>query len=326
MGAGLVGTFVGGRLAARGHDVRLVGRAAFLDPMKAAGLVLADDDGEVVVPPTALQLSATAEVLAGCEVVLVAVKGKDTAEAGRAIAPLLARGAIVVSLQNGVRNPDVLRAALPGATVCAGTVTFNVVRAAPTRLVRTTSGPIVVAEPAATFVAALRDAGFDARTERDMAPILWGKLLINLNNAVNALAGTTLAEQLADRGYRRVLAAVLAEGLRVVAASGQSARAPLRAPLSLVPHVLRLPTPLFRVVAKSMVTVSPGARSSMQEDLARGRPTEIDALNGEIVAVARSFGREAPVNARIVELVRKAEGAGSPRLSSADLRREVGLA
>jgi 2-dehydropantoate 2-reductase len=99
----------------------------------------------------------------------------------------------------------------------------------------------------------------------------------------------------------------------------------LKAPIGLVPAVLRLPTPVFRVVAKPMISVSAGARSSMQDDLTRGRPTEVDALNGEIVATARAHGGDAPINARIVQLVHAAEGNGSPRLSADALRREVGL-
>jgi 2-dehydropantoate 2-reductase len=168
----------------------------------------------------------------------------------------------------------------------------------------------------APLVAALSAAGLPARAHPDMIGIMWGKLLLNLNNPVNALAGVPLREELANRTYRRVFAACMKEGLRALSVAGIVPRIdqPLRP--WLVPTLLGLPNVLFRQVAARMIRIDPQARSSMWEDLERGRTTEVDALNGEIVRLAARAGLPAPVNAAIVALIKEAEGHGSPRLSA----------
>lgn len=91
--------------------------------------------------------------------------------------------------------------------------------------------------------------------------------------------------------------------------------------MQLVPHALRLPTALVRIVARAQLEIDPEARSSMWEDLTANRATEVDWLNGEVVRLAESCGAQAPLNRRIVELVHEAErrGAGSPKLSAEEL-------
>jgi 2-dehydropantoate 2-reductase len=150
-----------------------------------------------------------------------------------------------------------------------------------------------------------------------MVAVLWAKLLFNLNNALNALAGLALATQLADRRWRRVLAAQINEALGVLAAANIRAARIERVPPRLIPTVLRLPNSIFRLVARRMLAIDPQARSSMWEDLQRCRPTEIDYLQGAIIALAEKTGTPTPITRRIVSLVKAAEGAGrgSPGLS-----------
>src|SRR5690606_11829169 len=119
------------------------------------------------------------------------------------------------------------------------------------------------------------------RRERDMLAVLWGKLLLNLNNSVNALAGIPLKAELEQRGYREVFAACMEEALVALERAGLRPKVDVPLPPRWLPRVLRLPTPAFRVVAARMIRMDPSARSSMLEDLSSGRPTEIDALNGE---------------------------------------------
>lgn len=326
MGAGSIGGYLGGRLMAAGSDVVLVGRPSLGGEIAAHGLTITDYLGYArTLAAGAVPYATQADALARCDFVLVTVKGPATEEAARELAPHLAQTAVVVSLQNGVRNADVLRRALPGRRVLAGMVPFNVVRRDHGGFHRGTSGELVVeATPDGVerpLVGALVAAGVPALAATNLSGIQWGKLLLNLNNALNALAGVPLLEQIRDSGYRRVLAAAVAEALLLLRAAGIRPEVSLPLPLWALAPLLRMPSFVFTRVARRLMAIDPRARSSMWEDLERRRPTEIAQLNGEIVALARELRMRAPVNERIVALVGGAErrAEGSPRMSAAAL-------
>jgi 2-dehydropantoate 2-reductase len=223
-----------------------------------------------------------------------------------------------------VRNPELLAAEL-GPRVLAAMVPFNVVWRADGHLHQGTSGALhLEAGPRALpILEALARAGLPTRSEINMRAVLWGKLLLNLNNPINALAGIPLRDELSTRAYRQVLAACQAEALAALGRAGIDAQLEQPMPARLLPGLLRLPDLLFRVIARSMIRIDPQARSSMWEDLERGRPTEVDALNGEVVRLAAAAGLAAPANATVMALVRRAEGHGSPRLDGPTLLRHI---
>ncbi len=349
MGAGAIGCYVGGRLASPQRtdvdvDVVLVARPSIADEIGKHGLRLTRYDGrDARVTPSAdlsavnpgharLVVATDVKALAECDVVVVTVKGGDSASAGASLTPVLSPECVVVSLQNGVRNPSILQAALPRQRVVAAMVPFNVVRAGEGRFHQGTSGRIALGKvdgPASDAVARLADAwtqgGVSARVVDDIAAIQWGKLLINLNNAVNALAGVPIQTMIKDRGYRLIMAAVLDEAVGVLAAAKVKTILEPPVPARIVARLLRSRDAIFSFLAPRIIKVDPEARSSMWDDLQRGRRTEIDMLNGEIVDAALRAGTRAPVNEAIVALVKAAEGKGSPCLSSTDLRARVPL-
>lgn len=331
MGAGSIGCYVGGKLAAtRAARVTFVGRERMRDELAALGLTVRDPDGERRIDPEEIAFDTSPEGLSECDVVACCVKSGGTAEAADQLAEVLARDAVVVSLQNGVRNADVLRERLPGRTVIAGIVGFNVVSQGRGVFHRGMDGPIALEasdEPRArAFVEALSSAGLAVEEHRDLAPDQWTKLLVNLNNAVSALSGAPTQQLLRVPGYRRVVAAVIEEGVAVLRAAGIRPAKLRGVPVAWMPRVLRAPGPIVRLVTRAQMRVDSQARSSMWEDLTKGRPTEVDHLNGEIVALARRNGLEAPINRRIVSLVHEAEAAraGSPGLSPEQLAAKVG--
>lgn len=330
-GAGSIGCFVGGALAAQGHAVGFLARAATVAACRRDGLHLTDYAGRTV-RLDATRLSDTpAGILAGAALVLVCVKSADTAEMARHIAAHAPR-AQVISLQNGVGKVPVLRAALPEADVRGGMVRFNVVATGPARYHRATSGDILVGSGAR---AVLVDDGPAPVGAPDDAPLVhwrcvdnieavqWGKLLINLANAVNALSDLPLLTQLHDRLWRRVIADQMAKGLRVLRAAGIRPARTTAAPPHLIPHLMSLPTWLFRRIAAQMLTIDAEARASMWKDLNRGRSTEIEALQGAILTLAAAHGVAAPLNARLRALIRDAEAAGKgpPGLTPTDITR-----
>ena len=154
---------------------------------------------------------------------------------------------------------------------------------------------------------------------RRFARVQWGKLLLNLNNAINGLSGLPLREELSQRAYRQCLALAQSEALRVMKAAGIRPARLTPLPPHWVPYLLALPDRLFLLIAGKMLSVDPSARSSMIDALDAGRTTDVDWLNGEIVRLAARVGLAAPVNARLVELIHAAERGGRRRWSGPDL-------
>jgi len=323
-GAGAIGCWVGGTLAAGGARVTLVGRARVMDEL-AGGLALSAHDGAA----TRVQLATATDARAAADaaLVIVTVKATQTAEAGAALAAVLPTGATVVSLQNGVRNADILRAALPGRRVLAAMVPFNVVRRGPGAYHRATSGVLRIDDDpaAASLLAACRAAALPIEARRDMAAVQWAKLVMNLNNAINALSGKPLAVELADRTYRRCLAAAQQEALDLLAAARMPIAKLTAIPPRWMPRLLRVPDRVFARLLPRVVPIDPHARSSMWDDLEARRPTEIDDLQGEVVRLADRVGRAAPVNAALVRLVREAEAGGRRDYAGAELARALGV-
>jgi 2-dehydropantoate 2-reductase len=328
-GAGSIGCYVGGCLALAGRDVTLLLRPALAAAIAQAGLRVSDLDGlDRPVPASAVRLATDpAAAFAEADVVLVTVKSGDTARMAEPIAEHAPSGVTVVSLQNGVGNAEVLLARLGGmARVVAGMVPFNVVQThhagAPPRFHRATSGTALVGAGVEGLRETLGVAGFGVGESADMTGVLWGKLLLNLNNALNALAGVPLATELADKRWRRLLARQIEEGLAALKAAGIRPARIEGVPPHAVPRILRLPDWLFRRVARRMLAIDAEARSSMWEDLERRRPTEIDHLQGAILALAAGTRVHVPLTERIVKLVRAAEAArtGSPGLAPEQIR------
>ena len=313
-GAGSIGCFVGGLLAKGGAEVTLLARPRIAAEIETAGLTLTSFEGwsEAIPPGDYTIATDPAEALAGAAIVLVTVKSGATAEMGALIAAHAPPEAAVISLQNGLANAALLRDSLPGRPVFAGMVSFNVLHRGPGQFHRGTSGPVVVEAGAP----ALHAPHLDFLQHPDMGAVLAGKLLYNLNNALNALSGLTLAEQLGDRRWRRLFAAAQEEALAVFRAEGITPWSMSPVPVQRMPRMLRLPNFLFRQLAKRGVRIDRTARSSMWEDLEKRRPTEIDELQGAIIRKGAALGVPTPVNSRIAAAIRAAEkaGAGSPRL------------
>lgn len=324
LGAGSVGCFVGGCWQLAGLPVTFIGRPGLSRDIDAHGLTLSDYSGwRATLRPREVDYRCGPDALVHADVIVLAVKSGATAEAATQIAEHGHDGATIISLQNGISNIDVLEQGLGGRfEVARGMVPFNVAYLGEGRFHKGVAGSLwadrrsvtqSLSEQAGVGPAALK-------LSDDMLALAWAKLLINLNNAVNALSGKTLRDELRHRDYRRVFAASMREGLGLLKRAGiEPAKVGAVAP-TLLPYVVAAPDWLFNNMFGRSWKIDAKARSSMADDLAAGRKTEVEYLNGELVRLAERLNADAPVNRAIVDLVHQAE-AGAKPLSPAALRR-----
>jgi 2-dehydropantoate 2-reductase len=309
-----------------GLDVRYVGRKRFADDIGEHGLTVSDYSGwQRKLQPDHVDYRVDPAALADADIIALCVKSGATEDAARQIAAHGRLGATVISFQNGISNVEVLERELAGRfNVVRGMVPFNVAYLGKGRFHKGVAGDLFADDRPETqaLAEAIGPSHAALKLSNDMLGIAWGKLLINLNNAVSALSGRTLLQELRERDYRRVFAASMREGLRLLGKAGiEPAKVGAVGP-KLLPWVIGSPDWLFHNLFMKAWKIDAKARSSMADDLAAGRKTEVDYINGELVRLAEELGANAPVNRKVVELIRKAE-AGAPPWPAAALRSEV---
>lgn len=286
MGAGAVGCYYGAVLAKAGHPVTLIGRPALVEAVGANGLIL-----ETAAGREAIRLDAVAGPVGveGADLVLVCVKSGDTETAGESMIPHLAPGASVLSLQNGVDNGERL-AAVIGRPVVPVAVYVATEMAGPGHVRHHGRGDLILGSGGETAAAHLKAAGVPITVSDRVRDALWTKLTVNCAwNALSALSGRPYGRLFAGEGVEAVLADAVAECRAVAAASG------VRLPQDILTQV--------RAIAGTMAE----QRSSTAQDVARGKRTEIDHLNGYVVREGERLGVPTPVNRVLHALVKMVE-------------------
>ncbi|WP_431687730.1 2-dehydropantoate 2-reductase [Hahella sp. NBU794] len=323
LGAGTIGSFLGGMLQAGGNPVWFVGRSAQAQLIAQEGLHLRNlKGGRRYFDGSQLHFGDDPAVLANADCILVTVKSQDTASAAEVLRRHAPESAIIVSFQNGVRNAGQLKARLPHKII-PGMVPFNVIQPHPGDLRQVSSGHLAIqASPFSEQIQKdFKAGGLPLDIHERMEPVQWSKLLLNLNNAINALSGLPLRAMLLNPGYRKALAAAQREALRVIEQAGfQTVRLGAIVP-ELSPYLLHLPTPLFRLIANAALAIDPDAGSSMQDDLRLGKKTEVEYINGEVTHLADKLGAPCPVNRTLMDLIKQAEAEGRDyrKLSAQDI-------
>lgn len=316
LGSGAIGSYIGGRLAAAGESVHLVGRPYQLQAMQDKGLRVTDLDGFAAdVPSQQLQLAPDFQTaymrLSQAErantAVLLCVKGGATSAAAAEIAACAEHGTTVVSFQNGVENVTRIQAAATQVEALAGMVPYNVVMKTDAHVHRATAGKLQLqsSEKSAAIAARFIAAGIKISVTNDMKNVQWGKLLLNLNNPINALSNVPLPDELLDRNFRVVLSTLQREAISAMACESITPAQLAAASPRTMTRILRLPNFIFTRLAPKMLRMDPAARSSMWDDVQRGRVTEVDDLCGAVVRLAAKHGMAAPANAKMCELVAK---------------------
>lgn len=297
MGAGAVGSVFGGRLAAAGHEVWLIHRRAeVVNALRRDGLRLSTPDGLQTV-----RVGATRDPteVGPVDVVLIMTKATDTADAARAARPLVADQTLVLTLQNGLGNFEVIGAAVGAERTLVGLTYIGATLGEPGAARLTAPGRSFIGEPegrlserVVELAQAFSAAGLPTEVAERIWDVIWGKLIINAAiNASCALTGATGTGVLDSPPLSRWLALVAHESAAVARRLGIELPYP-DAPARVLQHC--------RDVGDS--------KPSMLQDVERGRPTEIDAINGAIVRAAESVGLAAPYNEALVHLVKGKTG------------------
>jgi len=294
VGAGAVGGYFGGMLARAGVPVVMIGRPAFVQAVQRSGLFLDTTQFQETVYP---EVSSELGAVAGCDVVLFCVKTTDTAEVSKQIAPHLAPGAIVVSLQNGVNNVQDIRAAAEIDAVAA-VVYVAASMPAPGTIKHGGRGDLVIGPPSAgadRIAALFASANVLCRVSETIEAELWTKFIWNCAfNAVSGLALVTYDQIAQDREARKTVEAAVHETLAVAHAKGI--------------RPARFDDPVKTIAAAFNITEwMVGTRSSTAQDMALGKRTEIDALNGYVVKLGAEYGIPTPVNHTLYTLVKLQE-------------------
>ncbi len=325
-GAGSIGTYVGGRLLALGLPVTMIGRDRIARQIEGHGLRLTNWQGaDVALPAEKICYTTTDEAVVEADLIIVTVKSAATDSVGRSLVGRISADTVVVSQQNGIGNARTLAQHLPSNPVLTGMISFNVLQRGNGHFHAGTEGELIC-EPHPVLEALLSDfarADLPLELRADMPAVQWAKLLMNLNNPINALSGIPLLDELSQRDYRRCLALLITETLSILTASGIKPAKLMPVPMSLLPWVLRTPDWLFKRLATQMLAIDPVARSSMWEDLEAGRVTEINWINGEVLRQAEQVGIAVPANRRVVELMQAAEKGGRRNWSGAELLAEL---
>lgn len=314
-GAGSIGCYLGGRMLQGGGSVRFIGRDRYKAAIADHGLSLSQFDRPAI-ELGGIDFQTETSALRGSDIIGLCVKSQDTAAAAKLIGRYAPR-AWVISFQNGVSNLPTLRGALPDARISGAVVPFNVTSPSPGHFHRGTAGDLIIGPDAPdALLDPLRCADVGVQVRDDIDGHLWAKLLVNLNNALNALSGGPLRDGLLQRDYRRVLVRMIEEGLRVAEAEGVCvATFNARDPRALM-KIMSKPDWLYRIIMDRVVKIDRTARSSMLDDLEMGRGSELDYLQGEILRRADRLGLDVPVNRAVMRAVEVAFAQNaSPQMS-----------
>ncbi len=292
LGAGAVGCFYGGMLARAGHQVTLIGRPVHVEAFRKSGLHF---EGLKFDERIAVEASIEASAVRGARLILFCVKSTDTEQAAAQIAPFLDADAVVVNLQNGVDNTERIQAKVSQAVVPAVVYVATEMKG-PGHLKHHGRGDLVIGSNE-QVKAWFESAGVPAVISDNIAGELWAKLVVNCAyNALSAITQLPYGKMIEGPGIRDTMRDVVEETLAVAKASG------VRTADDMLARTYR--------IAEAM----PTQYSSTAQDLARGKPTEIDHLNGYVVRRGEALGIPTPANRALHALVKLIEAKGTPLL------------
>lgn len=310
VGAGAVGSVIGGLLARQGEDITLIARRAHAEAINTDGLHIDGAAGAFTV-----SVPAQEELDFKPELALIAVKSQDVEPVCRQIAPYVS-GIPVVMLQNGVRSDEIAASVLGSEQIIGGVIIFNARFLNPGHVTYGVEGSILIGEPfqangkRTEQIAAILNQAIKTELHDNIAGVRWTKLLVNIiGNSLEAMTGLSFGECMKNADMRRIGILITREAFEVVEQPGVSLEPLPDLPISAFRLTIMSPMAIASLVLRLTMSSRDTVTSTLQS-IRRGKPTEIDYLNGEIVAQGKRLGIPTPHNARVVELVHEIEQTG----------------
>ncbi len=303
MGAGAIGSVIGGMLARKGHMVTLVGRKPHIDEIRKNGLHISGIWGDYTVrdlngvtePPQEHQ-----------DVVFLTVKSFDTARAAVEAVPMVGQNTVIVSVQNGLGNIETLVGTFGKEKIIGGMAIFGAVLPEPGNVrVTVIASETLLGEPDGSLTSRVKDiadmidsAGIPAKASDNIMRDIWHKALYNIAlNPLSAIFGVSYGEIADNPHTRRLAKEMIFEAFQVAKASGESLG-------------MNTADEYLEILWNQKLPPTRDHRSSMLQDILRGRRTEIDYINGAVVRIGAEHGIETPYNSAVVSMVKAKESLG----------------
>jgi 2-dehydropantoate 2-reductase len=291
-GAGAVGAYFGGRLAAAGEEVSFIARGRHLAALSAHGLSIASPKGDLALP-TVVATDDPATI-GPVDVVLLTVKLYDVDQAAATLAPLVGPQTVVVTLQNGVDAMDMVGRHVGGDHVAGGAAYIVAVVESPGRIRHTVADALVFGEAdgsksgrLAALEEAGRRAGFTATLSADIRTDLWIKFVrLATWSGLTTVTRSTMGVIREDAAMLSMMMTALDEAIAVGRA-----------------HGITFPDTLVQETAAMIASFPPSSKSSMLEDLERGRRLELPWLSGAVARLGAEVGVPTPVHTFITTVL-----------------------
>jgi 2-dehydropantoate 2-reductase len=310
VGIGAVGSIIGFVLKNSKEDVVLITKPKQAKILKKKGLTVRGLKSSVKTFRD-IDVSSNFSSLKNVDVIFVCVKSTDTENVAKKLKGNLRKETLIISLQNGVRNAKILKDTIENTTI-SGVVIFNAILNEIGDASITIQGKIFL-EYNEDFENSLKKIkkifdknGVKIKVVEDIEGFLWSKLIINLQNAVTALTGQTIKESLLNPISRKIIFSTIKEGIEVTKKSGIKLKSSTGLNPSFLLFLLRFPNPFIKLGIR-LFKIKSNAKSSMLQSICKGKATEIDFLNGEIVKLAEKQGLNANINKKLVQLVKERE-------------------
>lgn len=312
-GAGSTGCYLAGQLCLSGFDVSLVCRPTIKQTILANnGITLSDYQGflQTVMPNTMItDIEQAPTAYDAFDVVFVTLKCHQVSSITNTLIAITHSNSSIIFMQNGLGSFDAVRDALSHCRLLQGITPFNVLQQTDGRFHKGTEGVFTLQKNEHTQMIqlAMQSQNFGCDLYQDMTTVIYGKLLLNLNNALNAITDLPIKQQLSLRASRRQLAGAMSEWLKVCQTANITLHQYTKVKPQWLPVILSMPNMVFTLLAQQMLDIDPQARSSMWEDIQAKRKTEIEYINGAVVRLGKQYGVKTPINEAIVAKIHQLE-------------------